>query len=109
MTYSQKLHVKQPYFDMIATGTKDIECRLYDEKRRQIKLGDILLFHNEDKIIYRKVAGLLIARDFEKLFDLIDAKRAGLNDTRTAITTMQKFYNLQSQSEFGVVGIVLEK
>lgn len=109
MNYSQKFHVRQPYFDMINAGIKDIECRLYDEKRQKLKLGDIILFHNEDKTIYCKVTGLLIARDFEKLFELIDAKRTGLKDHETAVSTLQQFYDLQTQSEFGVVGIVVEK
>lgn len=41
MKFHMKL-LKEP-FDNIKNGTKTIEFRLYDEKRKQIKIGDIML------------------------------------------------------------------
>lgn len=78
MAVTHDMRVKQPYFDMINAGTKDIECRLYDGKRRKICIGDTIVFSNGDKNFSRRVAGLLIAKDFKKLFSLVDARRAGL-------------------------------
>lgn len=109
MATTHDMRVKQPYFDMINAGTKDIECRLYDGKRRKICVGDTIVFSNGDKSFARHVAGLLIAKDFKKLFSLVDAQRAGLGTAENAVAIMQEFYDLDAQHEFGVVGIVLEK
>ena len=38
MTHEMKLQPK--YFNFILNGTKRIEIRLFDEKRKQIKIGD---------------------------------------------------------------------
>ena len=33
-------------FEMIKSGVKSIELRLYDEKRQKIKIGDTIIFTN---------------------------------------------------------------
>ncbi|MBD5391505.1 hypothetical protein HDR66_01715, partial [bacterium] len=55
MATTHDMRVKQPYFDMINAGTKDIECRLYDGKRRKICVGDTIVFSNGDKSFTRRV------------------------------------------------------
>ena len=35
-------------FEMIRNGTKTIELRLYDEKRRKIRIGDTISFTNTE-------------------------------------------------------------
>ncbi len=40
MEHEMKLQDK--YYNYILNGTKRIELRLYDEKRQQIKIGDII-------------------------------------------------------------------
>ena len=37
-------HLHDEPFNKIHIGKKLIECRLYDEKRKQIKIGDNLIF-----------------------------------------------------------------
>lgn len=39
---------KQP-FDMIKKGRKNIELRLFDEKRRKIQIGDYIVFKLVEK------------------------------------------------------------
>ena len=41
-----KMKLNNGPFDMIKNGTKDIEMRLYDEKRRKIKIRDNIDFTN---------------------------------------------------------------
>jgi len=109
MAMTHNMRLKQPHFDMMNTGTKDIECRLYDDKRRKIRVGDKIVFSNGDKSFTRTVAGLFIAKDFKKLFSLVDASHAGFGNAANAVNVMQEFYDLDAQAKFGVVGIVLEK
>ena len=35
-----KMHLREHPFYMIKSGKKDIEMRLFDEKRQKIKVGD---------------------------------------------------------------------
>ena len=39
-----KMRLNESPFERIKNGTKTIEFRLYDEKRRQIKIGDKIEF-----------------------------------------------------------------
>lgn len=48
MEHEMKLQDK--YYNYILNGTKRIELRLYDEKRQQIKIGDIIKFYKEPKL-----------------------------------------------------------
>ena len=43
-----EMSLQPKYFDFIKDGTKRIELRLYDEKRRSIQLGDIIEFAKSD-------------------------------------------------------------
>ena len=39
-----KIHLDSDIFEIVKNGTKKVECRLNDEKRRQLKIGDKLIF-----------------------------------------------------------------
>ena len=39
-----ELRLNEKYFNLIKQGTKNIEMRLLDEKRKQYNIGDILIF-----------------------------------------------------------------
>ena len=41
-----RMHLDNYYFEKIKAGTKTIEVRLNDEKRRELKVGDIITFDN---------------------------------------------------------------
>ena len=108
------LKLQPKYFDYINTGTKKIELRLYDEKRQKINIGDTIIFKKEPELeinIKAKVIGLLIYNSFDEivkdfnieiLADKEMSKEKLLND-------LEKYYSLDKQSKFGVVGIKIEK
>lgn len=57
-----EMKLQSEYFEFIKEGTKRIEIRLNDEKRRKIKLGDTIEFVKEPEKAKRlkvKVIGLL--------------------------------------------------
>ena len=71
-----QLKLQERFFDYIENGTKRIELRLYDEKRRaKINLGDEIEFLKlpdlEDKLKV-KVCGLLRYGSFSDLFKDFD-------------------------------------
>ena len=95
-----KLH-KQP-FSLIKSGQKTIELRLYDEKRKTVKLGDTLVFTNADKqgVQFCKVIGLHRYSSFEALYGEISVEKYGHSGT-----DMSVYYSAEEQEKYGVVGI----
>ena len=59
-------------FERIKNGTKTIEFRLYDEKRRKVKIGDKIEFSKlpdlQEKILV-DVVDLYTEPSFEELFE----------------------------------------
>jgi ASC-1-like (ASCH) protein len=106
-THNMKLETK-PYFDLVQNGSKTIELRLWDEKRRQIKPGDEIIFRDGERVLTVTVTGLVIAENFDSLFDMIDVRKTGLGDNKNdAVKIMEQFYDKSAQEKFGVVGIVI--
>lgn len=102
------MHLKKNYFDLILNGQKTIELRLLDEKRKKIQLGDTIRFicdDNESDSFVMTVVGLVSAKTFKKLFEIIPVAKCGFPDTSTAIKTLEQFWPMDKQD--GVLGIVL--
>jgi len=109
-THQTKLQEK--YFSMIKSGEKTIELRLFDDKRKNIKIGDIIEFFDiadKNKTLLVEVIGLHKAADFSALCVQIDCKLAGFSTPDELCTTMNKFYPVKNQKHFGVIGIELIK
>lgn len=109
MIHSMKLD-KGP-FESIASGTKTIEMRLYDEKRQRLREKDIIEFlniENGEKVI-TQVVRLHIYPSFEDLYKLFDKISLGYKENETAIyTDMEKYYLKDNIKKYGVVGIEIK-
>lgn len=67
-----KMHLRKGPFHKIWSGEKDIELRMFDEKRKQISVGDLIEFAYEDNpqmIMIVKVIALHKAANFNELFE----------------------------------------
>lgn len=51
------MNLQPRYFDFIKDGTKRIELRLFDEKRQQIQLGDIIEFAKSEDDKFKAEVG----------------------------------------------------
>lgn len=105
------MNLQERYFDYIQTGTKRIELRLYDDKRRQIKLGDEIEFAKSDIAKLKvQVIGLLLYSSFEELFeDLPMELLADKTMTKSELLgVLGEFYTKEQQQKYGVVGIRLK-
>ena len=111
MTHEMKLQPK--YFDYILNGTKRIEIRLNDEKRKKIKLGDIIKFLKETDLkesFEAQVIGLLKYNSFEELlrdYDISILSDANMTKDEL-ISTLEQFYTKEKQKQYGVLGIRIE-
>lgn len=98
-------------FEMIKAGTKTIELRLFDEKRRKIHVGDIVEFvhiENSNKILQAKVVDLFVFDSFKTLYNNLPLFECGYTekDIDTAYPSdMYVYYSKEQQEKYGVVGI----
>ena len=105
------MSLQPKYFDFIKDGTKRIELRLYDEKRRSIQLGDIIEFaKSDDEKFKAEVIGLLRYNSFADLFEDFDISiLADSSMTKQELLeALGEFYTEERQAEFGVIGIRIE-
>lgn len=105
------MNLQPKYFDFIKNGTKRIELRLYDEKRRRIELGDVIEFaKSDDEKLEAEVVGLLRYRTFEELFNdfSIDVLADASMTKDEVLAALSEFYTPEEQAKYGVVGIRIE-
>ena len=105
-----KMKLQEDPFERIKNGTKTVEFRLYDEKRRTIQIGDEIEFSKlpelQEKLLV-KVIDLYKEESFEKLF-----KKVFVGEDKEKIIekakSMNRFYTQEQEKEYGVVGIKIE-
>ena len=99
-------------FKLINDGSKTIEMRLYDNKRRLINNGDIIEFNNDhsDTIISTEVIDLHIYSNFEDLYNAFDKISLGYSEDDIANPyDMEQYYSEEKIKKYGVVGIEIRK
>lgn len=112
MVHEMKLD-REP-FEKMKSGRKTVELRIYDDKRRRLKIDDIIVF-TERKGNERKIAARITAlyryRTFEELFSEIAPAKCGFakhDSVEDAVRQMRKYYPLEKELETGVLGIRVE-
>ena len=106
------LHLNDEYFGLIKSGKKTIEMRLLDEKRKNYKVGDTLIFvhrDNENSQLKTKIVALHKFKNFNELYKHVDNCKLGYApNERANAADMESFYPLNEQEKFGVVGIEIK-
>ena len=103
-----ELKLQPAPFNAITAGTKGIECRLYDEKRQQIQLGDTLIFKRNPELeqtISAEVIGLLRYPTFSALFADFSPQMFGGESVEALEKLIYSFYSKEDEANFGVLGI----
>lgn len=113
MSVAHEMKLQPKFFNFIKYGTKRIELRLYDEKRRNIELGDKIIFRKEpelEEVVEATVVGLLRYKSFKELFEDFDMSLiADRSMTKEELLkVLEEFYTVEKQEEFGVLGIRIE-
>ncbi|MGN0453455.1 MAG: 23S rRNA (uracil(1939)-C(5))-methyltransferase RlmD [Ruminococcus sp.] len=108
--HCMKIHAEP--FEMIKSGRKTIELRLWDEKRKKIKNGDTIMFTNtiSGEKLQATVLNLHRFPDFEELYKTLPLFKCGYaeNEIDTAqASDMEAYYSADEQAKYGVVGIEL--
>lgn len=100
-------------FDMIKSGKKSVEVRLTDEKRRQISVGDVIIFCRKSGISDTcavNVVGLRHYKNFLELFSAESLAAAGCENMTAAqaAQSMYQYYTAEQESVFGALAIEIE-
>ena len=108
---THEMHLAPSSFEKIKKGTKTIELRLYDDKRQQLRVGDIIEFvnnKNEKQRLTAEIVALMVFDSFETLYRTLPLSECGYaaNEIASASPTdMNKYYSIEQQQQYGVVGI----
>lgn len=99
-------------YEMIKSGEKTIELRLYDEKRQQIKVGDAITFTNtaNGEKLTATVKKVHRFNSFEELYKSLPLLQCGYtveNIDAASPQDMEQYYSAEEQKRYGVVGIAL--
>ena len=101
------MKLQSKYYNYIKSGTKRIELRLYDEKRKNINIGDIITFYKEPELVESfdsKVIGLLRYNSFSDLFKDFDIELLADKSMskEELLNTLERFYTVDMQKKYGI-------
>lgn len=112
MVFEMKLS-KIP-FELIRNGRKTVELRLYDDKRKQLNINDLIIFtslSDEVEKIAVRIKALYRYASFEELFSEIEPVKCGYEadiSIEEAVVGMRKYYSEENEKQYGVLGIKVE-
>ena len=110
MIHYMKLQDKP--FRSIKSGSKTVEMRLNDEKRRLLNVGDFILFTNivSGEEIEVKIVDLIRFSNFGELYNNFDKVSLGYDISEEANSSdMDIFYSKEEQDKYGVLAIKIER
>lgn len=99
------MKLQESPFERIKNGTKTVEFRLYDEKRRKIKIGDQIEFSklpDLQETILVDVLDLYREDTFENLFKKLFTDE---DEIKKEIKSMYQYYSPDEEKQYGIVGI----
>lgn len=112
MIYEMK--VQEVYFNKIKSGQKIYEVRLFDDKRRKLKVGDFILFQNFNDLnqtVKVKIENLINFKSFKEMANSILNKDLGLENENIEriVEIYHQFYSVEDEKKFGVLAIKIKK
>lgn len=103
------MNLKDHPFHMIQSGQKNIEIRLYDEKRQQLSVWDTITFTNESLwVITKKIIWLSVYDSFATMFAVHQLSCFGGDSIEEITERLYTYYTPEDEKKHGVCAIVLE-
>ena len=99
-------------FNKIKEGTKTVELRLLDEKRKALRVGDKIIFTNRanNEKIDVLVTNLFKADSFEPIYEKYSKVAMGYNEENDAKPEdMEEYYSKEEIKKYGCIAIEIEK
>lgn len=108
-----QIHLDPEIYDQVKNGTKNVEARVNDEKRRQIKIGDeieVLKRPDETETLWVRVINLTPYKNFEELAAQYPIERlySPSFTKEEYLALFPKFYTEEEIEKYGTVAIEFE-
>ena len=108
------IHLDEDIFEVVKNGTKNIECRLNDEKRRLLKIGDSLTFLKRPDDIEKievVVEDLKYYSNFKEMMNDYSIEEVYIKGytKEEFLKLLKRFYTEEDQKQYGVVAIKFKK
>lgn len=104
----------EEYFQSVADGTKTVEVRLNDGKRRNVKTGDTIEFTKlpeQDETLQVRVTDLQVFETFSELYRAVpfeDLGGAGWT-MEAMLEGTYDIYTPEQEAQWGVLAITIER
>ena len=98
------------HFEKIASGEKTVEMRLMDEKRQNIRAGDLIIFTCEEEPLRQvtvEVVSIRAFADFASLAECCGVRAVGFDgaDANTVGSYMKGIYGEEALQRYGAAAI----
>lgn len=124
------MHLSDDMFEKVKAGTKTVEVRLFDDKRKKVDIDDYIEFRkksDEADCVIRKVADIaVIEKSFADVFttskclgnrkweDVLRFSPQSLGAVETAtiaslVENMYRYYDKAEEEKYGVIAFILEE
>ena len=106
-----RMKLQHEPFRMMELGQKTVELRLWDEKRRRLRVGDVIRFEDttdETEVLYVQVEELLVFPGFARLYrslPLLECGYTPANVSAASPADMYEYYSAEDEARWGAVGI----
>ncbi|QVI34414.1 isomerase [Lacticaseibacillus chiayiensis] len=108
-----KMGLMHDQFELVREGSKTIEIRLNDQKRQQLRVGDLIVFEDlvTQQQMSKRVAKLEKFASFAQLYDHYQGTSVGSAPTDSVakmVSDTYRIYSKQQEVEYGVLAIHLK-
>lgn len=107
------LRLDENIFEIVKNGTKRVEVRLNDKKRKLLKIGNNLTFYKRpllEEKIETKITGLQKFKTIEELLNKYEMKEIYVEgfSKEEFVKLLSTFYSKEEQDNYGFVAIEFE-
>ena len=98
-------------FALIKTKAKKVEMRLFDERRKVLKVDDYIVFTNNEsqEQIKTKIVGLRTFKSFKELYLFYEKSLLGYRkDEEADHNDMLQYYSIEKIEQYGALAIEIE-
>lgn len=107
MKHQMKL-LEKP-FQGVLNGTKKVEFRLYDDKRKQVKIGDTITFSKLPDLREKMEVEVLDLYPYPTFEELLVFLGYQGDELKEKLEGMYHIYTKEEEEKYGVLGIRIQK
>ena len=105
MIYNE--HVSQPWFTYISDGTKTVEGRRNKGRFKEMKVGDVVVWFNEQTSVKTVITEKNVYLTFREYLtkEGLDKCLPGISTIEKGVKVYYQYYTPEDEKKYGVVAI----